>query len=447
MNYSIVGMRNLVLMIISTISLMMSYSSLAQKTAAGWMYNYAFDGNAYDIGPNRLHGELVGGVSATSDRFGRADKALHFNGQDGFIRIPFSQSKNLPVVNFAFTVWLYVDQYNAAPFWEELKSSHYSPVFCKTESIPNFQYRFGVADQGFYFDGGEEGNSKGLFTSNGISLIPGKWNMFAVTFNGYVAKYFLNGRLIACENIGATFHENNQPLILGCDFPGQASYFSGKMDDFSIWEKFITEEEVKQIFAVQSKYPFIPPPISVPPVIQTPVTTKVDTATTQTETTQTATIKKEPVVETTTVQTTTKQDVVKKDSIPLVFTEPVKKENVFEVKKGDKIVLRHVLFVQSKADFLPESYTELDQLVATLKQQPQITIEVTGHTDNQGSRDLNIRLSEERAEKVKDYLVTNGIESKRISVKGYGPDKPISPNDTEEHRRLNRRVEFEIIQM
>lgn len=439
---SILGMRNVILVfaITSVISLKMSYSSFAQKTAAGWMYNYAFDGNAYDIGPNRMHGEMVGGLAATTDRFGREGKALKFNGVDAFIRIPFSEAKNLPITNFAFTVWLYVDKYNASPYWDELKSSNYSPVFCKTETLPQFQYRLGVADQGFYFDGGEEGASKGLFTSNGVTLIPGKWNMFAVTFNGYVAKYFLNGRLIACENISASFHQNNQPLIVGCDFPGQASHFSGKMDDLSIWEKFITEEEVKQIFAVQSKYPFVPPVISVPPVAD-PVEVKVDTTTVKTVQVS------QPTKDSSLIQTaTTTQDVVKKDSVVATLPE-TKKENVFEVKKGDKIVLRHVLFVQSKAEFLPESYTELDQLVATLKQFPQIVIEVSGHSDNQGSRELNIRLSEERAEKVKDYLVQNGIESKRINVKGYGPDKPISPNDTEEHRRLNRRVEFEIIQM
>ena len=73
---SIYGMRNviLVLAITSVISLKMSYSSFAQKTAAGWMYNYAFDGNTYDIGPNRMHGQMVGGVSATTDRFGREGK-------------------------------------------------------------------------------------------------------------------------------------------------------------------------------------------------------------------------------------------------------------------------------------------------------------------------------------------------------------------------------------
>lgn len=427
-------MKSYPVLFISILSVMITHATLAQKIAAGWVYTYSFDGNAYDVGPNRVHGQLVGGVQPTADRFGRENKALDFNGSDGFVRIPFGPNQNLPESNFAFTVWVYIEKYNTSPYWESVKSSNYSTIFCKTETAASFQYRFGATDKGFYFDGGEEGTSKGLFTNNGVTLLPGKWNMIAVSFNGYVAKYFLNGRLIACENISTHFVQNNQPLIIGCDFPGQASYFAGKMDDFSIWDKFITEEDVKQIYAVQSKYPFTPPPISVPAVVvKEDVSVKpvaVDTA---------------KVV----VPVVTKQavDTNKTAKVIPVVDVPKTKSDVFEVKKGDKIVLKHVLFVQSKAEFLSESYVELDRLVATLDQNPNVTIEVTGHTDNQGNRELNLKLSEERANKVKDYLVSRGIESKRINVKGYGPDKPISPNDTEEHRRLNRRVEFEIIQM
>lgn len=435
MKYSIVRMKFYSLVIASVFSLIGSHYSLAQKTAAGWVYAYSFDGNAYDIGPNRIHGQIEGGVTATPDRFGRAGKALNFNGVDGFIRIPFGQTQNLATSNFSFTIWLYVDKYNASPAWESLNSSNYSPVFCKTETEPNFQFRLGASDKGFYFDGGEEGASKGLYTKNGVALLAGKWNMLAVTFNGYVAKYYLNGKLIACENINTTFVQNNQPLIVGCDFPGQASYFSGKMDDFNIWQKFISEEEVREIYSVQSKYPFIPPNITVAPVVA-----KVDPVVEKPiDSVKVVAVKKDPVV--------VRIDSSAKTKIITPTETKVTDQSVFEVKKGNKIVLKHVLFVQSKAELLPESYAELDRLVATLNQNPNVTIEVSGHTDNQGNRELNLKLSEERANKVKDYLVSRGIDSKRINVIGYGPDKPISPNDTEANRRLNRRVEFEIIQM
>lgn len=182
---------------------------------------------------------------------------------------------------------------------------------------------------------------------------------------------------------------------------------------------------------MQSKYPFNPPPITVPAVVvqEDPVKPAIENKTVVSATN--ISVPADTVKQLKTIKT----DIKSKD------------ESVFDVKKGDKIVLKHVLFVQSKDDFLPDSYAELDRLVATMNQNPQITIEVSGHTDNQGNRDLNLKLSEERAIKVKDYLVSRGIDAKRINVKGYGPDKPISANDTEEHRRLNRRVEFEIIQM
>lgn len=438
MEYSIVRMRLCTLVVASVFSLMGSYYSLAQKTAAGWVYAYSFDGNAYDIGPNRLHGQMEGGVVAAVDRFGRSGKALIFNGVDGFVRIPFGTERNLPISNFAFTVWLYVDKYTPSPHWESLNSSNYSPIFCKTETESHFQFRFGASDKGFYFDGGEEGASKGLYTKNGITLLAGKWNMIAVTFNGYVAKYYLNGKLIACENIATTFVQNNQPLIIGCDFPGQASYFSGKMDDFNIWQRFVSEEEVREIYAVQSKYPFIPPAINVPPV----VAAKVDTVITKVNSVDTAKAVTAVIIPVAKIDTSGQTKV-----IPSTTKNTPPDQSVFEVKKGNKIVLKHVLFVQSKAELLPESYVELDRLVATLNQNPNVTIEVSGHTDNQGNRDLNLKLSKERTIKVKDYLVSHGIDTKRINVIGYGPDKPISPNDSEAHRRLNRRVEFEIIQM
>ena len=400
-------------------SFMVAFSCLytfqvnAQKIAAGWMYMYSFDGNAYDVGPNRNHGTLVGNVISCKDRFGRSDKALRFDGGSGYIRIPFSGNGNLPVTNFTYTVWVYVDKFISTNPWESVKTADYSPIFCKTETSPYFQYRFGVTNKGFYFDGGEEGNSKGLYTYNNIALETGKWNMLTVSYNGYVMKLFLNDRLVSSASISTSFIQNQENLIIGCDLPGQANFFSGMMDDFSIWERFLTEEDVKQIYSIQSKNPFIPPIITIPVKKDTSVTVII------------ATIK----------DTSSKVQVQERNS------------TIFEVSKGSTVVLKHVLFVQSKAELLSESYSELDKLVATLKQYPDMVIEVSGHTDNQGSRDLNVKLSEERAITVKDYLVKHDIDSKRISCKGYGPDQPISSNNTEEQRRLNRRVEFKIIQM
>ncbi|MBC7486188.1 MAG: OmpA family protein [Cytophagaceae bacterium] len=124
-------------------------------------------------------------------------------------------------------------------------------------------------------------------------------------------------------------------------------------------------------------------------------------------------------------------------------TEAIKE--TFEVNTGESIVLKNVLFVQSKTDLLPSSYPELEKLVETLNLHPAVAIEIAGHTDNQGERNKNIELSENRAKKTKEYLVEKGIEEKRISAVGYGPDNPLNTNRTETERKLNRRVEFKIM--
>jgi outer membrane protein OmpA-like peptidoglycan-associated protein len=112
---------------------------------------------------------------------------------------------------------------------------------------------------------------------------------------------------------------------------------------------------------------------------------------------------------------------------------------------GATVNLRDVLFEQGKTVLLSQSYPELDLVVAFLKSNPKVKIELSGHTDNRGIPGQNLKLSQARVEKVKDYLVSKGISKNRITGKGYGGSKPIASNDTEETRLLNRRVEFTIL--
>lgn len=114
------------------------------------------------------------------------------------------------------------------------------------------------------------------------------------------------------------------------------------------------------------------------------------------------------------------------------------------VEVGTMVNLKNVLFAQGKTDILPESFPELDLVVNFLKENPKVRIELMGHTDGRGVPSDNLKLSQERVDKVKDYLVSKGIESRRISGKGYGGTRPVASNDTEESRRMNRRVEFVI---
>jgi outer membrane protein OmpA-like peptidoglycan-associated protein len=114
------------------------------------------------------------------------------------------------------------------------------------------------------------------------------------------------------------------------------------------------------------------------------------------------------------------------------------------VEAGTTVNLRNVLFEQGKTVMLPQSYPELDLIVNFLQANPKVTIELSGHTDNRGIPSQNLKLSKSRVEKVKSYLVSKGIDRRRVSGKGYGGARPIASNDNEETRQLNRRVEFTI---
>ena len=120
--------------------------------------------------------------------------------------------------------------------------------------------------------------------------------------------------------------------------------------------------------------------------------------------------------------------------------------SLIKVKVGKKVVLNNILFETGKSVLTASSYTELNRLVNILEDNPLMRIEISGHTDNTGSEALNFRLSESRAKAVVDYLVQKGIDRLRLEFKGYGPQQPIADNKTSEGRKMNRRVEFKILE-
>ncbi|CCH02271.1 OmpA/MotB domain protein [Fibrella aestuarina BUZ 2] len=123
-----------------------------------------------------------------------------------------------------------------------------------------------------------------------------------------------------------------------------------------------------------------------------------------------------------------------------------KADSVFRnLQVNQAIRLDKVYFDQSSYHMRPESYEQLDKLVRTLQTQPALSIEIAGHTDNVGDRRLNQLLSENRAKVITNYLVRNGIPEKRLRYNGYGDTRPAAPNDVEENKRKNRRVEFVVL--
>ena len=117
--------------------------------------------------------------------------------------------------------------------------------------------------------------------------------------------------------------------------------------------------------------------------------------------------------------------------------EPIIKKRV--------IILHNLFFATNKTTILPESETGLQDLYTLLAENPDIRIRITGHTDNVGSERANQKLSEGRANSVRDDLIKRGINAERIEAEGKGETQPITTNDTEEGRAQNRRVEFVIL--
>ncbi|MFR3852318.1 MAG: OmpA family protein, partial [Odoribacter splanchnicus] len=114
------------------------------------------------------------------------------------------------------------------------------------------------------------------------------------------------------------------------------------------------------------------------------------------------------------------------------------------IQKEQTLVLKGIFFDVDDYRLRPESYPELRQLVVFLKQNPEVKIEISGHTDNTGSDQHNYRLSENRAFEVYKYLFLNHIQKERMEYKGYGKDRPLRTNDTEEGRKENRRTEIRV---
>jgi len=134
-------------------------------------------------------------------------------------------------------------------------------------------------------------------------------------------------------------------------------------------------------------------------------------------------------------------------NIPLStgYKEIIKDIQLKKVEVGKKIVLNNIFYDFDKATLRAESVSELDRLVQLMTENLTIKIEISSHTDNIGSDEYNMKLSQDRAQSVVDYMIGKNIDKGRLVAQGYGKTTPIATNETDEGRQLNRRTEFKIL--
>ncbi len=119
---------------------------------------------------------------------------------------------------------------------------------------------------------------------------------------------------------------------------------------------------------------------------------------------------------------------------------------VVPIEVGGVVRLNNIFFETARSRLRPESRMELDQMVQTLKENPTMRVELSGHTDSEGTEATNQKLSQDRSNAVRTYLIEKGIDPGRVQSVGYGESRPVATNDTPEGRQANRRVEFTILQ-
>lgn len=129
------------------------------------------------------------------------------------------------------------------------------------------------------------------------------------------------------------------------------------------------------------------------------------------------------------------------------ITEDIALASISEIRqKGTAVRINNIFFDFDRYSLWPESFPELNRLAKILKENPETRVEIAGHTDDIGSDEYNLELSRKRAQSVVGYLISAGCSRTGLIPRGYGEQKPIDTNETEQGRAVNRRVEFKFLQ-
>ncbi|MCS7003996.1 MAG: OmpA family protein [Cytophagales bacterium] len=420
----------------------------------GLILYYNADNQAKDVSSSALHGNLLQGAAVQEGRCGFASFA--FDGEDDYIETPSSPIFQNLYNGLTISAWIhpkslsFVGLAMIAGRWAFDNKKDQFALFINAEGKAVFV----VASQGT--------DEEGIFSRT--NLILNEWTHVVGTWTpDGTLNLYINGKLDnTAKQHGKGFNRiSDVTFKVGRQVIGRNRPFKGFLDDIRLYSRALNAEEVSQLYKME--FDICNQIILEGHVLSTKGNTPVNGADVVAENLDTG----EEVARMNTQESNQfklKLSVggeyalyaVKENYLSL--NENIQTENLqpFSVVRrnlylvplevGEKLRLNNIFFDFDKATLRPRSQYELNRLVKLFERYPKLKIEVAGHTDSKGSDDYNKRLSQQRADAVKAYLVNKKISSSKVVAKGYGEAQPVATNDTEEGRQLNRRVEIVILE-
>jgi hypothetical protein len=220
------------------IPILMAGSVFSQvRLDSGLVAYYPFNGNAQDESGNENHGTVVGAV-LTTDRSGNPDAAYEFDGESTYITIPGSASLQTPTTELTELAWVNIYSWS-------LVAASFGPVFMKSNAQDNqFQYRLSIGPEGLNI----AINAWDNYVTIADTLEFEKWYFIAATWKDDTARLFLDGNFIGKGRLPGPAMADNLPLEIGRDAPGGVEFFHGKIDDARIYNRALTDGEIKAVY-------------------------------------------------------------------------------------------------------------------------------------------------------------------------------------------------------
>ncbi|MEZ4884168.1 MAG: LamG domain-containing protein [Chitinophagales bacterium] len=211
--------------------------------AYGLVARFLMNADARDVAGNNNHGDIIGKVEPTEDRFGNECGAMYFDGSTGFISVPDSKSLSSPRDEITISAWVKI---NDGAAFADLK---WMTICCKsdlpeeTDNSPQYRLQSTIVTVSVNTDFTEELKQPFEFDT---------WYFYASTYDGHSVKAFLNGIKVMDMPYYTEFEPNSLPLEIGRDVPGVMEYFHGSMDDLRIYNRALSNQEIQSLFWDQS---------------------------------------------------------------------------------------------------------------------------------------------------------------------------------------------------